>query len=323
MSNFEAPFQVLFLGSGVSTAIPTIRHVLDFNEPGTYQCPVCLDAVSTPRSKNKRNNVSIAVIFGEGNTKKCIMVDAGKTMRDACISQLPKFKVKQVNALLITHGHADAMLGLDDIRDLQQSERIKVPDPVDPNVSVYGFRILSGPMPIYMTEDTCDVVRNVFPYLTNPPKYLDEANNVIERRVALINLQPIPDRSSLRIEGMSVECFPTYHGGTYVSLGFTFGAPGQFVYISDVKIIPEESMAFLKSLPRIKTFVLDCLDHNGIWSHLGLHEAISICKEINPETVYFTGMCCSLGLHDEVEAELRSMGITNIFLAYDGLVLDV
>lgn len=319
------PFQVIFLGTGVSTAIPSIRHVLDMDDNGKIKCPVCSDAYTQPGSKNRRNNVSIAIAFNsrKDGQRKCVMIDAGKTMRDAVTSQFPKHNIHTVNALLITHGHADAILGLDDLRDLQQSQRVRVPDPADPENTVFGFRILSGPLPIYLTEETNKTVCDVFPYLTNPPKFLDEATNVLERRVACIRLCPVPDTCTLDIDTLPVHCFPTYHGGTYVSLGFHIGTiPGDFVYISDVKIIPAETMTYLKSLPRIKTFVIDCLDREGIWSHLGLEEAIAICQELNPETVYFTGMCCGLGLHEEVEAELQARGLTNYFLAYDGLTLD-
>lgn len=315
-------FNVIFLGSGVSTAIPTIRHVLDMNMEGQYQCPVCHHALSSPNSKNRRNNVSIAVVFeGPDGSRKCVMVDAGKTMRHACLDQLPQFGVSSVNALLLTHGHADAVLGLDDIRDLQISERVEVEDPANPGEVVHGFRVISGPLPIFMTQETMNTLSGVFPYLLSPPRFLDEANNVIERRIACIKPHVIEERCDLNIEGLPVHCFPVFHGGDYVSLGFNFGSPGQFVYISDVKIIPPESMEYLRSLPRIKTFVIDCLDHEGIWSHMGLREAISVSKELNPEVVYFTGMCCSFGLHDDLEALLLSMGLQNYSLAYDGLCL--
>jgi hypothetical protein len=103
---------------------------------------------------------------------------------------------------------------------------------------------------------------------------------------------------------VQVRSFPVYHGGTYISLGFCFGADfNEFVYISDVKLFPvgycagsrvrrfmfhhahdmssqqEESWQFLVSMPRIKCLVLDCLNISGINSHLGLHEVNTVFTE--------------------------------------------
>jgi hypothetical protein len=47
------------------------------------------------------------------------MIDAGKTMRETCLRLFPQHRVQSVDALLLTHGHADAIFGLDDMRDLQ------------------------------------------------------------------------------------------------------------------------------------------------------------------------------------------------------------
>jgi len=47
-------------------------------------------------------------------------VDAGKTMREQCIRILPQHGIKYIDTLLLTHAHADAIHGLDDIRDFQQ-----------------------------------------------------------------------------------------------------------------------------------------------------------------------------------------------------------
>eukprot|EP01031_Cornospumella_fuschlensis_P038847 gene38847-47244_t len=77
-----SPFKVLFLGTGVSTAIPNIAHVLRRSN-SEHPCPVCADALASPSSRNKRNNVSIALLFEEAGKRKCIVVDVGKTMRDA------------------------------------------------------------------------------------------------------------------------------------------------------------------------------------------------------------------------------------------------
>jgi phosphoribosyl 1,2-cyclic phosphodiesterase len=313
-------FKVLFVGTGVSTAIPNIAHVLERSK-GPNPCLVCQDALASPlSSRNKRNNVSIALLFQENSKDKCVLVDVGKTMRDAVISLLPRHGVEEVHSILITHGHADAMMGLDDVRDLQKVERVVISSPDHPNGTAIGFRILSGPLPIYLTSETMQAINRVFPYITGPSQYLDKETNVIERRVALVAFNTIEDTALLNLHGLAVKCFPVWHGGKYVSLGFNFGNPGEFVYISDVKIIPQESWDYLVSLPQIQVLVLDVLDWDGIFSHMGMHEALAICDKLQPKAAYFTGMCCELGLHDDIEQYLQQRS-PNYHLAYDGLVL--
>jgi phosphoribosyl 1,2-cyclic phosphodiesterase len=325
-------FQVVFLGTGVSTAIPSIRHVLDMKE---NPCRVCDDAMNNQSSKNKRNNVSVAIMFNdENNKRKCYLVDAGKTLRDTCLSTFVKYSIQEVNGILLTHGHADAMMGIDDLRDLQHSRVVPVPDPMNSSKSIVGFQILSGPMNIYSTQTTYETVSNAFPYLTTcQPCYLDKKNNVLERRIAYLKFNIINDFDHLYVhkeseedtnieKKMLIKTFPVYHGGDYVSLGFSFGKEGQFIYISDVKIIPEGSWKYLKSIPKIKYLIIDVLNWKGIFSHMGLDEVIEVAKELQPEYVYCIGMSCGMGMHDEIEAKIQREYGANFFLAYDGLCID-
>jgi phosphoribosyl 1,2-cyclic phosphodiesterase len=211
-------------------------------------------------------------------------------MREACMAHFPKHNVEAVDAIILTHGHSDAILGLDDVRDFQRGHYVSIPNPDRPDTTLSGYRIDSGPLRLFGTEMTLQRVREVFPYFTDSPKFLDEAKTVLERRVAAVELCPIPERQSLVLNSLHIECFPAYHGGTYVSLGFGIGRPGDFIYISDVKYVPSVTMEYLKSLPRIKVFVIDCLSRDGIWSHMGFYEAIEFCKQLNPEQIYFTGI---------------------------------
>ena len=49
-------------------------------------------------------------------------------------------------------------------------------------------------------------------------------------------------------------------------------------------------MAYLKSIPKIKVLVLDALNLDaGVWSHMGLTEALQFARELQPDTVYFIG----------------------------------
>ena len=68
-------FKVVFVGTGVSTAVPNMNHIL--NGP----CPVCEDAMN-PLSKNRRNNVSVALIFeSEGVEIGKVLVGNYKSVR--------------------------------------------------------------------------------------------------------------------------------------------------------------------------------------------------------------------------------------------------
>jgi len=183
-------FDVLFLGSGVSTGVPRIGCIVRPDQ-SLPVCRVCHDAMRAG-SRNRRGNVSILVRFWHadgrprhimvGGQIPCIgrrgacrgactdcgplsrnlttadshapavfaQVDAGKTMREQCMRLLPRHGIRNLDALLITHAHADAIHGLDDIRDFQQQ----------------GTRHLAlPPLPVYVTNTTFSDIRQRFGYL--------------------------------------------------------------------------------------------------------------------------------------------------------------
>mmetsp|Transcript_73688 Transcript_73688/g.144625 ORF Transcript_73688/g.144625 Transcript_73688/m.144625 type:complete len:329 (+) Transcript_73688:50-1036(+) len=315
-STSAGKFDVIFLGTGVSTAVPNLQHIIN---TGPSPCKVCHDALN-PMSKNRRNNVSIAMTFLDSTgERKCVVIDVGKTMRDGCMGLFPAHGINEVSGIIITHGHADAIFGLDDVRDLQLSKSVKVKNETTGEEEV-GFKVLSGALPVYLNQETMTTVKSVFSYLTMPPVFLDAANNVLERRVALLDFRVIDSNACMNVCGLPVRAFPVYHGGKYISLGFSVGRAGEFVYISDVSSIPADTMNYLKSLPRIKVFVIDVLSHDSIFAHMGLSDALKVVDILQPETVYFTGMTCSLGMHDEVNDMLRETR-PNVQLAFDGMKL--
>lgn len=305
-------FSMIVLGSGVSTAVPELGHILG------GKCKICKEALENSlTSKNRRNNVSIAIIFEDvSGFKRCVLVDCGKTMRDSCMNHLRNNEVEKVDGIILTHGHADAMLGLDDVRDLQKSETVRLES------GDVGFQIMSGAMPVYMHQETMDVVSRTFGYLFQRAEYWPDTQ-LLKRRIALLDFCVVDVNAQLDICGLPVRCFPVWHGGEYVCLAFNIGQPGELVYISDVKIIPPEAWAYLESLGTIKLLVLDYLSPGGIYSHLGLNEAVDIVKRLKPERTLLVGMSCGVGDHDVVCAQLeKDYPTLNISLAYDGLRID-
>ena len=107
---------IIFLGTGVSTGIPKLGCIIRPDQ-SLPECGVCRSALN-PHSRNRRCNVSVLLRF-RGSDKRVmnVMVDAGKTMREACLRHLPRYGVRGIDALLLTHAHADAILGMALARD--------------------------------------------------------------------------------------------------------------------------------------------------------------------------------------------------------------
>lgn len=87
--------QIIVLGSGTSTGVPTLG----------CECEVCLST----DTKNKRFRSSIIL---QTNAGKNIIIDTTPDMR----SQLLNSNIKLIDAAIITHEHADHTHGIDDLR---------------------------------------------------------------------------------------------------------------------------------------------------------------------------------------------------------------
>lgn len=112
-SNPDWVFDVVFIGTGQSSSVPLVKHVLGGE---ASKCNVCTDAFTRPGSKNKRNNVSVAILkrpkhISPGDQHRCVLIDCGKTFREAIFKSFIPNGIREIDSLLITHGHADAILG--------------------------------------------------------------------------------------------------------------------------------------------------------------------------------------------------------------------
>lgn len=349
--------KLIFVGTGVSTAIPVMGH-LDRN------C-ACKDAIENPStSKNRRNNVSIllqskpsATDAAKTATDKCanVLVDCGKTFRDAYFRILARHGITHITSLLLTHDHMDAIAGVDDLRDLQYF------------AEAGEFWKCQYYIPTYLSTTTLGTLKSQVPYIidesihrgkeaalqsdwASAPLPSLKNDGIRERRATCLDLFEVDDVSVSQIHVAGLEGVPTYalpviHGAGYQCLGFAFGAgttqelnaSGRsdcVVYLSDVSEVPEETMRFLKSIPRIDVLVVDVLDDRAShFSHFCLPQAMELVTQLDPTRAYGVGMYCGI-VHDTYNAKLssfvddcRSTGKTknlqSFELAFDGLELDV
>ncbi len=192
--------RVIMVGSGSSSGTPSLACLAG------ERCKACVDALM-PGSRNRRRNPSLLIQHRGCN----ILIDCGKSFREAWIQVIEKYDVKQVHAVIISHGHADAFLGLDDLREVIGRDGAVVP--------------------VYARECDLRIIRATFPYL------MEEQRAASTRFTSNIALRPIPDRGAFEVCGLRLRGIPLPHGVDSVALGFQFGP---VVYFSDLSSVPDK-----------------------------------------------------------------------------------
>lgn len=231
-------------------------------------CEVCTSA--DPR--DRRTRPSIAIEWG-GHT---VLIDTGQDFRDQALRE----RIRNLDAVLYTHPHADHILGLDDLRPL-------------------SFHRANGPIPLYADEATASVLEHVFAYTFSP--------NAQYPTRARVELRRLNGEDSVEIAGLRFQRVPLLHGDLAVA-GYRFGPAA---YLTDMNAIPESSMALLTELD---VLIIDALRWKLHPSHNNVEQALEWIERIQPRRAFFTHIAHELG-HAATEAKLPAQ----VRLAYDGL----
>ncbi|KAJ9450532.1 putative hydrolase [Diplonema papillatum] len=301
--------EVVFLGTGSSVAVPQLRCLLS-----AERCDVCAGA--SEGNRNKRGNPSLLLrVSKDGRAeKKNVLIDCGKTFRDSTLRFFEELGARYVDAVILTHYHADAVLGLDDIRDYQPV--IKKPDLKS------GLPASLASTPVYCDSVTLDSLKGVFPYLM--PKTVEQAKEKILRFTSALDWNIFEPMQPLEIEGLKVTPLPVIHGKDCVAFGFeVLSSQCRLVYLSDVSTIPEETHKFLSEGKRIDVFVVDALfKHRPHNTHFSLPQALETVKLYAPAKTYFTGMSHELDYYKQSEfLTPEATGGNDVEMGYDGMTL--
>uniref|UniRef100_A0AAV1SYY8 Metallo-beta-lactamase domain-containing protein n=1 Tax=Peronospora matthiolae TaxID=2874970 RepID=A0AAV1SYY8_9STRA len=311
--------EVIVLGCGPSSSVPSMRCVL------RQDCAVCLEAHANPDSKNRRLNPSLLVRNLTTHTN--VLIDCGKTFREAALRFFPSLGVSAVHSLVLTHDHADALLGMDDLREVQAHD-----ETVDP-VTKELYKISPEAMKVHCSELTSHDVIAKFPYLIDKepgsPHLLVE-DGVLKkpfRWTAKLEVDIFQPWTPFEASGLQFLPFPVIHGAGYTSFGFEFGSEvgARFVYISDVSEIPEETKAFLDDAtkPQIDVLLIDALHLEDKYhsTHMNLQKVMEEIATFKPKRTLLTGMSHDFD-YPKHSVELREMGEEKgvaIEMTYDGL----
>jgi len=254
--------QVYFLGTGTSQGIPVIGS----------DHPVCL----SNDSKDKRLRVSVWVSW-EGYS---IVIDCGPDFRQ----QMLVSGCARLDALLITHEHADHTAGLDDIRPFFFQQQKNIPIYAHERVL---FNLEKRFDYIFATEDK---------YPGAPSVDAFEVKNGTDFMIGTTWIRPIEvGHGSLQVFGYRIQ---------------------DFVYLTDVKTIAPAEIA---KLAGVKVLVINALRLEPHHSHFSLQDALDFIHLVQPERAYITHISHLLGFHEEVQKNLPP----NVYLAYDNLKINL
>jgi phosphoribosyl 1,2-cyclic phosphodiesterase len=262
--------EVIVVGCGSSCGVPAANCLV--KRPVT--CAVCADAQRIG-SRNARCNPSMLVKHRSGVN---ILIDCGKSFRHAMLKVLAaRDDVVKIDAVLLTHAHADAMLGLDDLREW-----------------VLGSRELNTlqSIPIWVRDSDLESVRRTFPYL------VDRAQATGSGHVANLEFHTFDaSASSFSVLGVDVVPIVVEHGAPCEAVAFRIG---DFLYMSDVSVVPPAVVPKLQCAdPRgLELLVLDAtFVARTISSHVNFPQALDIVRTLKPRKTIFTGLTHEFDYH--------------------------
>ena len=256
--------RLTLLGTGTSFGVPQIG----------CRCPAC----TSPDPRDRRSRTS-ALIETRG---KRLLIDTPPELR----LQLVAAGVDHVDAVLFTHGHADHVHGIDDLRALSVR--------------------LGAMLPAYGSRETMAELATKFPYIFDPAIVVPAGTTKPE-----LAAHALEAGVTATIAGVPVLPLALPHGAQVV-FGYRVGP---VAYLTDVKVVPDSVVEVLEGL---EVLILSALLSRPHPLHLSIPEAVDTAQRIGARRTFFTHLT-----HEFTHQALAAMLPAGIAPAYDGLVIDL
>ena len=260
ITNSKVIAEMVIMGTGTSIGVPVVG----------CRCSVCMS--DNPRNRRMRSGVLIRAPHGE------MIIDAGPELR----LQLVRERATLIRAAIFTHGHADHIMGIDDLR-------------------IFGFQ-LDDSVPLYCEEAVEEQIRQSFSYA-----FSDPSTHAHKYAAPRLRFERITEGQDFSLLGLDIRTVRLKHGELPI-LGFRIG---NVAFCTDVSTIPADSREQLRNLD---VLVLNTLRHKPHPTHLHLDAALNLIRQLQPRQAYLTHMSHELD-YDELLKELPP----NVAPAFDGL----
>jgi phosphoribosyl 1,2-cyclic phosphate phosphodiesterase len=220
------------------------------------RCPVCTSV--DPRDNRTRPSAYLTLSDGT-----VLLIDTSPDLRQQAL----RFDLRRVDAVLYTHGHADHVLGLDDMRRFNALQKARIPCYADPQ--------------------TIREIRQTFAYIF-------DAATPVGGGLPEIDLFTVS--ATFSVGQHRITPVPLWHGMRLV-YGYRIGS---LAYLTDCSAIPDESWPLIEGA---EVLVIDALRHRRHPTHFSVAEALAVAERLAPQQAWFTHICHDLP-HVETNAAL-------------------
>jgi phosphoribosyl 1,2-cyclic phosphate phosphodiesterase len=260
-----AALRITILGCGSSGGVPRLGGRWGACDP------------HNPKNRRRRCSILVERITAQGVTQ--VLVDTGPDMR----AQLLDADVGTLDAVLYTHGHADHVHGLDDLRQIVFNRRKR--------------------LPVWAPPETADQLRRRFEYA-----FVAEPGSLYP---PILDLHEIEGPVTVEGAGGPITAQPfTVEHGPIPALGFRFGP---VAYLPDVSAMTESAWEAVSDLD---CWIVDALRYEPHGTHSHLAQTLGWIERAAPKRAIITNMHIDLD-HDRVDAETPD----HVTPAHDGMVL--